>query len=148
MGPLSNRSSRPSLHLHTTVLEEPDVCLFCPVKLQRKCLSPNFCRNQTESLSHHLPDALCQQVRALIALRLPNCPMINQWLCSTPSSLLILLYLFGFGVDAAGPNVNVWHFPASLFSFRCVSDVPRSHDLRGGCTAGRRRPQQQTVPAG
>lgn len=28
-------------------------------------------------------------------------------------------------------------FPRDLFSFRCVSDVPRE-DLRGGCTAGRR----------
>lgn len=92
-------------------------------------------KNKTGSLLHHLPDALCQQVRALIGLRLPNCPVINEWLCSVPSSLLILLYLFGFGVDAAGPNVNVWHFPVSLFSFGCISDAPRGH-LRGGCTAG------------
>lgn len=61
--------------------------------------------------------------------------MINERLCSAPSSLLILLYLFGFGVDAAGPNVNVWHFPVRLFSFGCVSDVLQG-DLRGGCAAG------------
>lgn len=60
--------------------------------------------------------------------------MINGRLCSVPSSLLILLYLFGFGVDAAGPNVDVWHSPMSLFSFGCVSDVPRG-DLTGGCAA-------------
>lgn len=94
-------------------------------------------KNKTGSLSHHLPDALCQQVRALIGLTLPNCAVINEWLCSVPSSRLILLYLFGFGLEAAGPNVNVWHFPVSLFSFGCVSDVPRG-DLRGGCTAGSR----------
>lgn len=39
---------------------------------------------------HHLPDALCQQVRALIDLRLPNCTLIKERSCSAPFFLLIL----------------------------------------------------------
>lgn len=43
---------------------------------------------------HHLPDALCQQVRALIDLRLLNCALIKERPCSVPSFLLILtIYL-------------------------------------------------------
>lgn len=88
---------------------------------------------------HHLPDALCQQLRALIDLRLPNCALIKERPCSVPSFLW--LYLFGFGVDTAGPNVKVWHARVSLFSFRRVLFIPR-RDLRSDCAAGTQRPQR------
>lgn len=45
---------------------------------------------------HHLPDALCQQVRALIDLRLPNCALIKERPCSVPSFLLILTLFIWF----------------------------------------------------
>lgn len=45
---------------------------------------------------HHLPDVLCQQVRALIDLRLPNCALIKEWSCSVPSFLLILTLFIWF----------------------------------------------------
>lgn len=45
---------------------------------------------------HHPPDALCQQVRALIDLRLPNCTLIKEWSCLVPSFLLILILFIWF----------------------------------------------------
>lgn len=94
--------------------------------------------NKTGNLSHHLPDPLCQQVSGVIGLRLPNCPVINEWLSSVPSSLLILLYLFGFVVDAAGTNVNVLAFScvcfpsdASLTFHGEILEVAAQQGLRG-----------------
>lgn len=46
--------------------------------------------------SHHLPDALCQQVRALIDLRLPNCALIKERSYLVPSFLLILTLFIWF----------------------------------------------------
>lgn len=45
---------------------------------------------------HHLPDALCQQVKALIDLRLPNCTVIKERSCSVPFFLLILTLFIWF----------------------------------------------------
>lgn len=53
-------------------------------------------KKETGNVSHRLPDSLCQQVRALIDLRLPNCPVINETLCSVPSFLLILTLFIWF----------------------------------------------------
>lgn len=100
---------------------------------------------------HHLPDALCQQVRALIDLRLPNCTVIKERSCSVPFFLLILTLFIWFWrghswaqcVDRSVPSVNVWCAHVSLFSFRRVLFIPRG-DLSGGCTAGSQRPQHIT----
>lgn len=81
-----------------------------------KQLFGNLNKHKTGNVPHHLPEAPCQQVRALIDERLPNCPVINEWLHSLPSVLLILTLFICFWEDTAGPNVTAWHFHLSLFS--------------------------------
>lgn len=47
--------------------------------------------------------------RALIDLRLLNFVLIKEWSCSAP--FFFWLYLFGFGLDAAGLNVSMVRCP-------------------------------------
>lgn len=76
---------------------------------------------------HQLQDAVCQQVRALIDLRLPNCALIKEQSCSVPFFLLIwTFYLFGFGMDTAGLNVfsACWECLVCLCEFIFLPTLP------------------------
>lgn len=57
----------------------------------------------------HLPDALCQQVRALIDLRLLNCAPDERGSLFRSFLPFHPYYLFAFGMDTAGLNVKVWN---------------------------------------
>lgn len=102
-------------------------------------------KNKTGSLSHHLPDALCQQVRALIGLRLPNCAVINEWFYSVPSSRLILLYLFGFWAGGSWAQCERLAFSREFIFLRMRlwrstgRSEGRLHGRESGATAGRPR---------
>lgn len=125
-----------------------DKLLFGKLQSVEKVKELHFAWAYRKSL-HQLQDAVCQQVRALIDLRLPNCTLIKERPCSVPFLLLIwTFYLFGFGMDTAGLNVsmhsgNVWCACVSLFAFRRFLFMSWQ-DLRGGWTAGSRRPQRVT----
>lgn len=76
---------------------------------------------------HQLQDAVCQQVRALIDLRLPNCTLIKEQSCLVPFYLLIwTFYLFGFGMDTAGLNVfgACWECLVHLCEFIFLPTLP------------------------
>lgn len=82
-------------------------------------------------LLHRLPDALCQQVRALIDLRLPNCTLIKERSCSVPFFLLILTLFIWFWrghswpqcVDRSVSGALAWVYFPSDASFSCHGEI-------------------------
>lgn len=94
---------------------------------------------------HHLPDALCQQVRALIDLRLPNCTLIKERVLF--SSFLPFDSDFIYFVL---PWTQLGSMCRSLSALcECLVHSREfiffpTRDLRGGCTAGSQWPRPVT----
>lgn len=94
---------------------------------------------------HHLPDALCQQVRALIDLRLPNCALIKERVLF--GSFLPFDFDFIYFVLAWTQLGSMCRSLGALCE--CLVHSREfifllTGDLSSGCTAGSQRRQRVT----